>query len=112
MTNFFDEGGSIYFGEYEARELIHNGARIQWHANLQNRNKQECMVDTHDSSFLYTSYFVSMCSCYLSSRCRNTWIITSYSPYRFGRQFDFYQNIPNDIGGTPPAITLDNILYH
>ncbi|KAA0066963.1 putative mitochondrial protein [Cucumis melo var. makuwa] len=42
------EGGSIYFGKYEARELIHNGARIQWHANLQNRNKHERMVDTHD----------------------------------------------------------------
>ncbi|TYK04206.1 hypothetical protein E5676_scaffold24967G00050 [Cucumis melo var. makuwa] len=57
MTNFSDEGGSIYFGEYEALELIHNGARIQWHANLPNRNKHECMVDTHDSSFLQTSYF-------------------------------------------------------
>uniref|UniRef100_A0A9I9EIB0 Aminotransferase-like plant mobile domain-containing protein n=1 Tax=Cucumis melo TaxID=3656 RepID=A0A9I9EIB0_CUCME len=71
-------GGSIYFGEYEARELIHNGARIQWHANLQNRSKHERMVDTHDSSFLQMSYF----------------------------------DLPNDIGGMPPAITLDNILYH
>ncbi|TYK00336.1 hypothetical protein E5676_scaffold1923G00140 [Cucumis melo var. makuwa] len=72
------EGGSIYFGEYEARELIHNGARIQWHANIQNRSKHERMVDTHDSSFLQMSYF----------------------------------DLPNDIGGMPPAITLDNILYH
>ncbi|XP_050941456.1 uncharacterized protein LOC127149659 [Cucumis melo] len=112
MTNFSGEGGSIYFGEYEARELIHNGARIQWHASLQNRSKHERMVDTHDSSFLQTSYFVSMRSCYLSSRCENTWIITSYSPYRFGRQFGFYQDLPNDIGGMSPAITLDNILYH
>ncbi|KAA0048379.1 hypothetical protein E6C27_scaffold264G00980 [Cucumis melo var. makuwa] len=96
MTNFSGEGGSIYFGEYEARKLIHNGARIQWHANLQNRSKHECMVDTHDSSFMQMSYFVSMRSCYLSSRYENTWIITSYSPYR----------------GMPPAITLDNILYH
>uniref|UniRef100_A0A9I9EI20 Aminotransferase-like plant mobile domain-containing protein n=1 Tax=Cucumis melo TaxID=3656 RepID=A0A9I9EI20_CUCME len=112
MTNFSGEGGSIYFGEYEARELIHNGVRIQWHANLHNRNKHERMVDTHDSSFLQMSYFVSMRSCYLSSRCENTWIITSYSPYRFGRQFGFYQDLPNDIGGMPPAITLDNILYH
>uniref|UniRef100_A0A9I9E0H5 Aminotransferase-like plant mobile domain-containing protein n=1 Tax=Cucumis melo TaxID=3656 RepID=A0A9I9E0H5_CUCME len=72
------EGGSIYFGEYEARELIHNGARIQWHANLQNRSKHERMVDTHDSSFLQMSY----------------------------------SDLPNDIGGMPPAITLDNILYH
>nr|ADN34118.1 hypothetical protein [Cucumis melo subsp. melo] len=112
MTNFSGEGGSIYFGEYEARELIHNGARIQWHANLQNRSKHERMVDTHDSSFLQMSYFVSMRSCYLSSRCENTWIITSYSPYRLGRQFGFYQDLPNDIGGMPPAITLDNILYH
>uniref|UniRef100_A0A9I9E2G3 Aminotransferase-like plant mobile domain-containing protein n=1 Tax=Cucumis melo TaxID=3656 RepID=A0A9I9E2G3_CUCME len=112
MTNFSGEGGSIYFGEYEARKLIHNGARIQWHANLQNISKHERMVDTHDSSFLQMSYFVSMRSCYLSSRCENTWIITSYSPYRFGRQFGFYQDLPNDIGGMPPAITLDNILYH
>ncbi|KAA0047860.1 hypothetical protein E6C27_scaffold133G001260 [Cucumis melo var. makuwa] len=52
MTNFSGEGRSIYFGEYEARELIHNGARIQWHANLQNMNKHKRMVDTHDSSFL------------------------------------------------------------
>uniref|UniRef100_A0A9I9E1M3 Aminotransferase-like plant mobile domain-containing protein n=2 Tax=Cucumis melo TaxID=3656 RepID=A0A9I9E1M3_CUCME len=112
MTNFSGESGSIYFGEYEARELIHNGARIQWHANLQNRSKHERMVDTHDSSFLQMSYFVSMRSCYLSSCCENTWIITSYSLYRFGRQFGFYQDLPNDIGGMPPAITLDNILYH
>ncbi|KAA0050333.1 hypothetical protein E6C27_scaffold88G00590 [Cucumis melo var. makuwa] len=47
MTNFSGEGGSIYFGEYEARELIHNGARIQWHANLQNRNKHERMHGTY-----------------------------------------------------------------
>ena len=52
MANFFDEGGSIYFGEYEAQELIHNDARTQWHANLQNQNKHERMSDTHDSSFL------------------------------------------------------------
>ncbi|KAA0057575.1 hypothetical protein E6C27_scaffold497G00470 [Cucumis melo var. makuwa] len=78
MTNFSGEGGSIYFGKYEAHELIHNGARIQWHANLHNRNKHERMVDTHDSSFLQMSYF----------------------------------DLPNDIGGMPPAITLDNILYH
>ncbi|KAA0034815.1 hypothetical protein E6C27_scaffold213G00490 [Cucumis melo var. makuwa] len=78
MTNFSGEGESIYFGEYEARELIHNGARIQWHANIQNRSKHERMVDTHDSSFLQMSYF----------------------------------DLPNDIGGMPPAITLDNILYH
>ncbi|TYK03059.1 hypothetical protein E5676_scaffold46G001590 [Cucumis melo var. makuwa] len=58
MTNIFSKGESIYFGEYEVRELIHNGARIQWHANLQNRNKHEHMVDTHDSSFLQTSYYV------------------------------------------------------
>uniref|UniRef100_A0A9I9E238 Aminotransferase-like plant mobile domain-containing protein n=1 Tax=Cucumis melo TaxID=3656 RepID=A0A9I9E238_CUCME len=112
MTNFSDEGGSIYFGEYEARELIHNGTRIQWHANLPNRNKHECMVDTHDSSFLQTSYFVSMRSCYLFSCCGNTWIITSYSPYRFGRQFGFFQDIPNDIEAMPPAITPDNMLHH
>ncbi|KAA0060611.1 hypothetical protein E6C27_scaffold22G004890 [Cucumis melo var. makuwa] len=78
MTNFSGEGRSIYFGEYEARELIHNGARIQWHTNLQNRSKHERMVDTHDSSFLQMSYF----------------------------------DLSNDIGGMPPAITLDNILYH
>ena len=36
MANFFDEGESTYFGEYEARELIYNGARIQWHTSLQN----------------------------------------------------------------------------
>ncbi|KAA0046555.1 hypothetical protein E5676_scaffold403G00180 [Cucumis melo var. makuwa] len=73
MTNFSGEGGSIYFGEYEARELIHNGARIQWHANLQNRSKHERMVDTHDSSFLQTSYFdiPNDMACYLRSR----WII-------------------------------------
>ena len=29
MTNFSGEVGSIYFGKYEVRELIHNGARIQ-----------------------------------------------------------------------------------
>ncbi|KAA0054204.1 hypothetical protein E5676_scaffold45G001090 [Cucumis melo var. makuwa] len=112
MTNFSGEGGSIYFGEYEAHELIHNGARIQWHANLQNRSKHEHMVDTHDSSFMQMSYFISMRSCYLSSRCENTWIITSYNPYRFGRQFGFYQDLPNYIGGMPPAIALNNILYH
>uniref|UniRef100_A0A9I9DX49 Aminotransferase-like plant mobile domain-containing protein n=1 Tax=Cucumis melo TaxID=3656 RepID=A0A9I9DX49_CUCME len=112
MTNFSDEGGSIYFGEYEALELIHNGARIQWHANLPNRNKHECMVDTHDSSFLQTSYFVSMRFCYLFPRCGNTWIITSYSPYRFGWQFGFYQDIPNALGGMPPLITPDNMLHH
>ncbi|TYK19639.1 hypothetical protein E5676_scaffold242G00260 [Cucumis melo var. makuwa] len=78
MTNFSGKSGSIYFGEYKARELIHNGARIQWHANLQNRSKHERMVDTHDSSFLQMSYF----------------------------------DLPNDIEGMPPAITLDNILYH
>ncbi|KAA0059654.1 putative mitochondrial protein [Cucumis melo var. makuwa] len=59
ITNFSGKGWSIHFGEYEARELIHNGARIQWHANLQNRNKHERMVDTHDSSFLQTSYFTT-----------------------------------------------------
>lgn len=57
------------------------------------------------------SYFESMCSYYLLSHCGNIWIITSYSPYWFGRQFAFYHDILNDIEDMPPAITLNNVLH-
>ena len=112
MANFSNEGESIYFGEYETRELIYNGARIQWHASLQNWNKHKRMIDTRDSSFLQTSYFASTRSCYVSSRCGNIWVVTSYRPYRFGIQFDFYQDILDYIGGMPLVILLNNILHY
>lgn len=81
MGNFFNEGGSIYFEEYEARELIHNGN--QWHTSLQNWNKHECMIDTRDWSILQNSYFTSMQLCYVSFGCGNIWIVIAW-------QFDFY----------------------
>ena len=53
-----------------------------------------------------------MRSGYISSWCGDALILESYSLYRFGQQFGFYQDIPNDIGGMPPAATLNNHLYY
>ncbi|TYK18070.1 hypothetical protein E5676_scaffold306G004010 [Cucumis melo var. makuwa] len=134
MTNFSGESGSIYFGEYEARELIHNGARIQWHANLQNRSKHERMVDTHDSSFLQMSYYPRL----PKNRGSNLGgkeirLVEAMAPNlkeevkehkdkSDSRKSDRHWKRPLkkakvsgdhlDGRGMPPAITLDNILYH
>ena len=53
-----------------------------------------------------------MRSGYLSSQCGDALILESYSLYRFGRQFGFYQDTLNDIRGMPPTATLNNILYY
>lgn len=111
MVNLFGEGGSVYFGEHDARKLIQKGASVQWHVNIQHRNKHDRMTDNEDLSFNESSYFSSMSSCYLLSQCGATSIIELYSPYCFGRQFGFYQGITNDIRGILPIATPKSVLY-
>ena len=105
IVNFSSESGLVYFGEHDARELIHKGASIQWHVNVQSRNKQDRMIGNENLSFNESSYFSS-----ISSQCEATSIIESYSLCCFCKQSKFYQDIPNDIRGIPPVATPKSVI--
>ena len=112
MVDFSGEGGAIHFDEYEARELIHHGGSIAWGVTIHGRNKHEEITDNQNISSFDSSYLMSLRSCYLSARFGDLMIIEPYNPYRIGRQFGFFQDVPYDLEGSVPSASLDNILHH
>lgn len=69
------------------------------------------MKNESSSKFTRASFFLSLRSCLISSHGGDKLIIELYSPYRFGCQFGFYQDIPDDIGYTL-EVNLDIVLHH
>uniref|UniRef100_A0A9I9EFN1 Uncharacterized protein n=1 Tax=Cucumis melo TaxID=3656 RepID=A0A9I9EFN1_CUCME len=91
MVEFSDEGGAKYYINLKACRHIHKGKYVSWHACLQENNKDELLTDDGTLIHWNASFFISICSCFLSSQSGSSMVIEPYSPYRFGRQFGFYQ---------------------
>ena len=97
MVEFFGEGGAKYHTNLKARTHIHKEKYVSWHACLPIKNKDELLTDDGELISWNASFFISIRSCFLSSQCGSSSIIEPYSPYRFSRQFGFYQDVSYDM---------------
>lgn len=82
---YFGEGSARCFSAEDAHKRIHKGEIMVWHATMFTKHKDQNFVDDAKRSWLSKNCF-SLCSCYLSLREKNHFIIEAYSPHRFSHQ--------------------------
>ncbi|KAL0307147.1 UNVERIFIED_CONTAM: hypothetical protein Sradi_6132000 [Sesamum radiatum] len=87
MTRFSGEGGAKYYEPQEARKRIHKVEFVSWACNMLVKDGPFKFVDDGRAEELDHSYFVAICSSYLTLRQGGRFIIEPYSPHRFGHQF-------------------------
>ncbi|XP_071936559.1 uncharacterized protein [Coffea arabica] len=107
MTNYSGEGGARYFDENSARDLIHQGDKVTWGITSLVKNRNELFIDDGKLANLELSYFVSACSNYLVLHAEGDFLVEPYSPYRFARQFGFYQVPPQELGADVRSTNYD-----
>ncbi|KAK9742196.1 hypothetical protein RND81_03G154600 [Saponaria officinalis] len=97
MAAFGDGGSLVTVTSADARDLIPSGQTINWRAISFGGVKQETHVDDAHSSAKNAEALIAIRSSFLMFRCEDSNIIESYSPHRFGRQFEFRQDYPGDL---------------
>ncbi|KAL0295324.1 UNVERIFIED_CONTAM: hypothetical protein Sradi_6841600 [Sesamum radiatum] len=97
MTRFSGEGGAKYYELREARKRIHKAKFVSWAWNMLVKDGPFKFVDDGHAEELDHDYFIAIRSCYLTLRQGSRFIIEPYSPYRFGRQFGYYQDVPKTL---------------
>ena len=97
MVRFSGEGAAKYFEEAKARKLFRSITKFKFHCLVLFKEHQEILEDNDQLSDSYVNYFISQRPNYLSSRRNNLSVLEPYSPHRFGHQFRFTQDIPEEI---------------
>ena len=90
MVEFSSEGRTKYYTNHTAHTHTYKGKYVSWHVCLQTKNKDELLKDDGNLIYWNASFFMSICSCFLSSQCGSSMVIESYNPYHFSRQLGFY----------------------
>jgi hypothetical protein len=113
MTKYAGVGSTKHFNESQANALFRDPKRVIFPALLP-LAKVVILCDDGNLSVLKSDYFMCIQSGYLTLRYNDTFIIESYCPDRFSRQFGFCQHIPRDFGGRTGVPTLEDVsqLWH
>lgn len=101
------KGGARFFDKSDARKCIHRGENVDWTSTALDKTYTYFYVDNDNAPELELRYFMSIRFNYLPLRCKNSFIIESYSPHRFSRQFGFYQNISSIMKHDIRSTSLD-----
>nr|XP_009790290.1 PREDICTED: uncharacterized protein LOC104237764 [Nicotiana sylvestris] len=99
-----------YFNLSDARRLFQRDDARQLHHLALLRGKELHFTDNGKLSDSFSEFFISLRSSYLTLRHDATFIVESYSPYRFSRQFGFFQDIPGDLMEQPYDGTLQALV--
>ncbi|KAL0444702.1 UNVERIFIED_CONTAM: hypothetical protein Slati_2192900 [Sesamum latifolium] len=76
------------------------------------KNRPFKFVDNNDAEELEYNYFVAIRSSYLTLRQGDKFIIEPYSPHRFGRQFGYFQDVPETLKYDTCAASLEEGLRY
>ncbi|XP_070014403.1 uncharacterized protein [Nicotiana sylvestris] len=99
-----------YFNLSDARRLFQrDDARQLYHLALL-RGKELHFTENGKLSDSFSEFFISLRSSYLTLRHDATFIVESYNPHRFSRQFGFCQDIPGDLMEQPYDGTLQALV--
>nr|XP_016483859.1 PREDICTED: uncharacterized protein LOC107804474 [Nicotiana tabacum]XP_016483861.1 PREDICTED: uncharacterized protein LOC107804474 [Nicotiana tabacum] len=99
-----------YFNLSDARRLFQRDDARQLHHLALLRGKELHFTDNGKLSDSFSEFFISLRSSYLTLRHDDTFIVESYSPHRFSRQFGFCQDIPGDLMEQPYDGTLQALV--
>ncbi|KAL0456032.1 UNVERIFIED_CONTAM: hypothetical protein Slati_0942400 [Sesamum latifolium] len=112
MTRFSGEGGAKYYDPQEARKRIHKAEFVSWASNMIVKNRPVKFIDNGDAEELDHNYFIAIRSSYLTLRQGDKFIIEPYSPHRFGRQFEYFQDVPGILKYDTRAASLEERLHY
>ncbi|KAE9445800.1 hypothetical protein C3L33_22301, partial [Rhododendron williamsianum] len=71
---------------------------------------ERLMEDDGKQSHFWTTYTISLRSSYLTLRCDMQYIVESYSPHRFSRQFNIYQDVPEKLVEEACPLNLPDVV--
>ncbi|KAG6746313.1 hypothetical protein POTOM_050853 [Populus tomentosa] len=108
MTKYAGVGLAKHFNESQAHAIFRDPKRVIFPALLP-LAKVGVLCDDGNLSILESDYFMCIRSGYLTLRYDDAFIIESYCPDRFSRQFGFCQHIPRDFGGRTGVPTLEDV---
>ncbi|KAL0461278.1 UNVERIFIED_CONTAM: hypothetical protein Slati_0015400 [Sesamum latifolium] len=112
MTRFSGEGGAKYYDPQEARKRIHNAEFVSWACNMIAKDRPFKFIDNGDAKELDHDYFIAIRSSYLTLRQGDKFIIEPYSLHRFGRQFGYFQDVPEPLKYDTRAASLEEGLRY
>ncbi|KAJ8438229.1 hypothetical protein Cgig2_028132 [Carnegiea gigantea] len=92
MVHYSGFGGAKSFED--ARRRIHEGTIVDLGCTMLSRNKYETLNNDGTLGYEKLSYLIALRSIFLPLRRAMTFYVMPYSPYRFNRQFGFWQELP------------------
>ncbi|KAL0405959.1 UNVERIFIED_CONTAM: hypothetical protein Slati_3909800 [Sesamum latifolium] len=112
MTRFSGEGSEKYHDPRETRKRIYKAEFASWAFHMIVKTEPFQFVDNGNAEELEHNYFLAIRSSYLTLHQGNKFIIESYSPHRFGRQFGYYQDVPGTLKYDTRATSLEEGLLY
>ncbi|KAJ8546612.1 hypothetical protein K7X08_037212 [Anisodus acutangulus] len=108
MASYLGERAARYFGKEDVWKRIHKGDSIAWDSTMINRPDPHHYHDDGTENEYQLSNVLSIRSNYLPLRDGAVFIIESYCPYRFSRQFGYFQDIPGQLDKDFREASLDD----
>uniref|UniRef100_M1DXM5 Uncharacterized protein n=1 Tax=Solanum tuberosum TaxID=4113 RepID=M1DXM5_SOLTU len=112
MVVYSGESAAKFFDKDEARKRVHRGESIVWNATMLSRTHPTYHIDDGKAPELELAYFMSLRFNYLPLRRGCSFVIESYSPHRFSRQFGLHQDIPGYLENDIRAESFDEGLRY
>nr|GME11688.1 ABC transporter G family member 11 [Ipomoea batatas] len=108
MITYSGEGGARPYGQAEARRKIFKADGVKWACTGRRLTKDLSFIDDgKDDHTEDDEYFMCLRSNFLILRRADSCIAEPYTPHRFSRQFDYYQDgSPGILGRDERGVTL------
>lgn len=109
MVQYHGEKMTMYFSQSQAAKLFER-LDLNFHTFLPINDVERFLVDDMSLCSLDITLFIRLHSCYLTRRQSESYLIIPYSPYRFSRQFGFYQDIPSSLKTKPRCNSVRELM--
>ncbi|XP_058202843.1 uncharacterized protein LOC131317301 [Rhododendron vialii] len=110
MVRLAGEKNAKHFTAIGDRKLLRSVGPSQLSSLAMFDKEEQLMVDDGKQSHFWTAYTISLPSSYLTLRYDMQYIVESYSPHEFSRQFNFYQDIPRKLVEEACPLNLPNVV--
>ncbi|XP_057810972.1 uncharacterized protein LOC131025283 [Salvia miltiorrhiza] len=97
MTLYSGEGAAKYYLPVACRERIQSYNSIRWNCTTFTKEDDIFYVDGENTREIEQCFFMAIRSSFLVRRLDDHFIVESYGPHRFSRQFSYYQIVPSSL---------------
>ncbi|KAF7137705.1 hypothetical protein RHSIM_Rhsim07G0182500 [Rhododendron simsii] len=97
MVRLAGEKNAKHFTAIAAPKLLRSIDPSRLSSLAMSDKDERLMVNDGKQSQFWRGYIISLHSSYLTLHCDMQYIVESYSPHRFSRQFNFYHDVPRKL---------------